>query len=53
MMGEQIVAKMIVNGNVSFTTSTSYYPNGLLKQLIKTNYTQNRIEEINYEYEFY
>lgn len=53
MMGEQIVSRVIVNGKVSFTKTTSYYPNGLLKQMIKTDYDQNRIEETYYEYEFY
>jgi hypothetical protein len=53
MMEEQIVAKMIVNGEVSFITTTSYYPNGLLKQMTKSDYDQNRIEKTYYEYEFY
>lgn len=53
MMEEQIVSRMIVNGEVSFITTTSYYPNGLLHRMIKYNYDQKRIEETNYEYEFY
>jgi len=53
MMEEQIVAKIIGNGKLIFTTTTIFFENGLRKQMIKTDYSQNRIEEITYEYEFY
>jgi hypothetical protein len=53
MMGEQIVAKMIVNGKISFTTTTSYFPNGLIKEKITTDFAHNSIDKTNYEYEFY